>query len=83
MAQRASSLVSVSYDALDGPNYVRNLAMVYAQVGESAQAIELFDYLLKIPANVSVNWLRFAPELTLLRDNPRFQAMLKKHERLP
>jgi len=83
MAQRASSLVPVSYDALDGPNYVRNLAMVYAQAGEPDQAIELFDYLLKMPANVSASWLRFAPELSLLRENPRFQAMLEKYERLP
>jgi non-specific serine/threonine protein kinase len=79
-ARRATELLPVSTDALTGPGYVRNLAMVYAQVGEQDQAIELIGYLLTIPAGVSVNLLRLAPEFAPLRDDPRFQALLKKYQ---
>jgi serine/threonine protein kinase/tetratricopeptide (TPR) repeat protein len=81
MARRATELVPVSADALDGPIYVRALAMVYAQVGQQDQAIELAAYLLTIPSNASINALRLVPEFASLRDNPRFQELLKRYER--
>lgn len=80
MARHATELDPVSADALDGPNYVRNLATVYVLMGQQDQAIELFDYLLTIPSNLSVNALKLIPECAPLRDNPRFQALLKKYE---
>jgi serine/threonine protein kinase/Flp pilus assembly protein TadD len=80
MARRATELDPVSADALDGPKYVRALAMVYAQVGQKDQAVELVDYLLSIPSNMSVNVLKLMPEFQPLRGNPSFQALLNKHE---
>jgi len=79
-AQRATGLVPVSADALEGPIYVRALAMVYAQVGQQDKAIEQLAYLLTIPSNMSVNALNLMPEFAPLRDNPRFQELLRKHE---
>ncbi|MCX6832171.1 MAG: tetratricopeptide repeat protein, partial [candidate division Zixibacteria bacterium] len=81
MARRAVELDPVSNDALSGPISLRALATVYAKVGEQDQAIELCAHLLAIPSNVSVNILRLAPEFASLRDDPRFQALLKKYEK--
>jgi TolB-like protein/Flp pilus assembly protein TadD len=80
LARRATELVSVSADALEGPIYVRALAMIYAQVGKQDQAVELAAYLLTIPSNVSVNALKLVPEIAPLRDNPRFQELLRRYE---
>jgi len=79
LAKRAVELDPVSNDALSGPGSLRMLATVYAQAGQQDQAIELFDYLLTIPSNLSVNTLNRAPELASLRDNPRFLTLLDKH----
>jgi len=54
--------------------------MVYAQVGQQDKAIEQLAYLLTIPSNMSVNALNLMPEFAPLRDNPRFQELLRKHE---
>jgi TolB-like protein/Flp pilus assembly protein TadD len=81
LARRAVDLEPVSIDASAGTDRVRELAIICALVGEQGQAIELLDSLLAVPADISVNWLRLAPELASLRDNPRFQALLKKYEK--
>jgi eukaryotic-like serine/threonine-protein kinase len=78
-AKKAVELVPESRDALEGPTYVRNLAVVYALTGEYDQATALFDHILSEPANGSVNWLRVAPGFDALRATPGFQAMLAKH----
>ena len=80
MARRATELEPVSADALDGPKYVRALAMVYAQVGQQDKAVELVAYLLTIPSNVSANAFKLTPEFAPLRDNPRFQELLRRYE---
>jgi len=81
MARRAVELHSMSTDALNGSDHVRALAIIYVQTGEPGQAIELFDSLLAVPASISVNWLKIAPELVSLRGNQRFQTLLKKYDR--
>ncbi len=81
MAKRAVELDPVSSDALSGPSALEALATVYASIGQQDQAVELCAHLLEIPSNVSANMLRLAPQFASLRDNPRFQALLKKYER--
>ncbi|MDD4051118.1 MAG: protein kinase [candidate division Zixibacteria bacterium] len=80
-ARRATELHPISTDALQGPGYVTNLAIVYALTGQEDEAIKLFDYLLTIPSNLSVNMLKLSPQLASLRNNPHFQAILEKHKR--
>ncbi len=79
MAKKAVELVPESRDALEGANYLRTLAMVYAMVGKYDEATTLFDHLLSEPANVSVTWLRVAPGFDALRATPGFKTMLEKH----
>lgn len=80
-ATRATRLLPVSADALTGPDYILDLAMVYAQTGHEEKAMELLDYLLSIPNFVSVNALKLLPEFNHLHSNPRFQELLKKDNR--
>jgi TolB-like protein len=79
-AQRGIELLPVDVDALDGPTGIREMAIVYARVDEPDLAVDYLDSLLSIPSEVSVNWLRIAPEFISLRDHPRFQALIEKYE---
>lgn len=78
-ANRAVELNPVAGDALSGQSSLRVLAFVYATLGQQERAIETIDQLLSIPSNVSVKTLRISPELRGLRDDPRFEAVMKKH----
>jgi TolB-like protein/Tfp pilus assembly protein PilF len=80
LARRAVALLPVHVDALDGPDYVWDLATVYAEVGEQDLAIDQLDSLFSHPSQHSTRWLRIAPEYISLRDHPRFQALLQKHD---
>jgi len=81
MARRNAELVPLSTDALSGSDNLIDLAMIYAQVGEPNQAVELFDSLLAMPGRVSTITLRLMPEIAPLRDHPRFQALLAKYDK--
>jgi TolB-like protein/Flp pilus assembly protein TadD len=78
--ERAVALWPVSKDALKGPMFVKNLAMIYAWVGDADAALDQIEYLLSRPSNVTVAMLYVAPFWDPLRDHPRFQALLEKHE---
>ncbi len=78
---RAVELLPISRDALVGPNYVLELAWIYAMVGEPEAAIEQLDRYLSVPANWSIEGLLHDPLLDLLRDHPRFQALVERHRR--
>jgi tetratricopeptide (TPR) repeat protein len=79
--KHATELYPVSKDALDGPNYVFNLAQIYTLVGEHEKAIDQLEYLLFIPSGslLSVQTLRLDPRWDSLRSHPRFQQLLKKY----
>jgi TolB-like protein/predicted Ser/Thr protein kinase len=78
-AKHAIDLVPLSKDALKGANALEYLADVYRMVGEYDLAIDQLDTLLRIPSNVQVEVLRNDPEWDVVRDNPRFQALLAKY----
>jgi len=79
--QLAVELLPVSENAVEGVNLVKNLAIIYAIVGEYDLAIEQLDYLLSVPSEVSVPFLRIWPDFAPMRDHPRFQALLEKYEK--
>ena len=78
-AKRAIELVPVTSDALNGPDHLATMAIVYAQVGEPDSALAIIEHLMKIPCDLSVNMLRLSPEYAPLRDDPRFQALLDRY----
>ena len=75
-AERAAQLLPVSKDALDGPEWVINLGLIHAILGDEAKAIEYYGQALAIPSWVSSNSLRRDPVLATLNRNPDFQRLL-------
>ena len=56
------------------------MAYVYARVGEHEKSIDLLEELLVITSLVYVNLLKVDQWFDPLRDNPRFQALLKRED---
>ena len=77
-AERAIELYPVSKDALDGPDLVLHLAGVYMILGELDPALDRIEYLLSIPAGVSIPSLKTDPRWQSLKDHPRFKALAKR-----
>jgi TolB-like protein/DNA-binding winged helix-turn-helix (wHTH) protein/Flp pilus assembly protein TadD len=69
-------------NAWQGPFAKYWLAVTYALVGEEDAAIDLLGELLSLPymLPISVPLLRLDPMWDPLRDHPRFQELLEKHE---
>ena len=70
----------VAQDALSGSQRRRNLAEIYAMVGDYEAAIDELEYLLSIPSFISTSLIQVDPIFEPLRDHPRFQALLEKYE---
>ena len=79
-ARRGVELLPVSTDALDGTNPIWDLASVYTEVGELDLAVDQLDSLFLIPSQLSINYLKIAPEFIPLRSFPRFQALIEKYQ---
>jgi len=82
-AKTAVELLPVSKDAITGPDFVVDLAIVYVMVGEYEAALDKIEYLLSIPAGLSVPMLRIDPRWDPLRSHPRFQKILEKYSDSP
>ncbi len=72
-------LCPVSKDALLGAYRVEYLALMYVMVGEYDAALDQIEYLLSIPSDFSVPWLRLDPRYDPLRKLPRYQKLLEKY----
>ena len=88
-ARRAVELEPETQNAFHGANYAANLALVYALLGESDQAITLIERLLSTPGpvecsdfpnNITLADLRLRWEWDSLRSDPRFQKILEGPE---
>jgi tetratricopeptide (TPR) repeat protein len=78
-AKRAVELLPIGKDAFNGPNYLENLMNIYIILGMYEEAITQLEYLLSIPSWISVQVVQLDPRFDPLRNNPRFQTILKKH----
>lgn len=77
--KRATEMLPENVDAFDGPKLTEALAEIYTIVGEHDKAIDLLDDLLSRPSFVTVASLKVLPMWDWLRNNPRFNEVLKKH----
>jgi serine/threonine-protein kinase len=73
---RVVEMLPVSRDAYDGADLQEDLAYVETLVGEHDAAIKRLAYLLTIPSELSVPFLRVDPMWDSLRGNVRFQALI-------
>ena len=70
-------LKPVSKD-VGGYYQLQALARIYTRVGEQDEALRLLEQLMLSSKPMITGSLRLDPEWKPLRDNPRFQALLRK-----
>ena len=78
--KRAVQLLPESQDALDGPKVTLALAQIYTWTGETDEAFQLLDRSLRTPNGITVFFLKLDPVWEPLRGDPRFQALIDRHE---
>lgn len=73
---RATELLPISADALDGPLLATNLAVIYAQLGETDHALDELERVVRLPGGPTPGTLRIEPQWDNLRAEARFQKLL-------
>ena len=74
-AKRAEALQP---DALDGPSWIFSEARVQMLVGDKKTALDVLDLVLKIPSDISVQWLKADPMWAPLRGEPKYAALIAR-----
>jgi eukaryotic-like serine/threonine-protein kinase len=77
-ARRAVTMRPISEDAVEGPLLVEDLAQVYLLVGERELALKQLEDLTQVPRGLMYGDLAKLPDWDPLRNEPRFQAILKQ-----
>jgi tetratricopeptide (TPR) repeat protein len=76
--RRAVELRPPSKDTWYGVDMARNLAVVYATLGEADSAVKQLRFLLTVPSWISVAGLRADPTWGPIRRNAGFRALLQR-----
>jgi TolB-like protein/Tfp pilus assembly protein PilF len=74
---RATELLPVDKDAINGPLITEHLAITYAWCGEKDRAIEQLAIVASIPSDVNYGRLRLDPYWDSLRGDPRFEKIVR------
>jgi len=77
--ERAVELLPVTADAMAGHSFLVRLAKIYAWVGEPYRAVKTIEKALRTPGWISVATLNLDPEWDPIREDPRFQELLRIH----
>jgi TolB-like protein/Flp pilus assembly protein TadD len=78
-AQRATDLLPVSKDAMNGPEYVVDFAHTYMMLGDNDAAIDKLDELFSKPNNWNTNLILRDPAFDNLHNEPAFKALVEKY----
>jgi TolB-like protein/class 3 adenylate cyclase/Flp pilus assembly protein TadD len=79
-ARLALDLLPVSRDAVEAENVLQPVSRLYALIGDRDAAFRVLDTLASIPSFLSAAWVRLDPSYDSLRDDPRYDALLRKLE---
>jgi serine/threonine protein kinase/tetratricopeptide (TPR) repeat protein len=75
--RRATELLPVERDALNGPLRLEDLARIYVMLGKHSEAIDILEDLLHdIPSELTTHLLELDPVWEPLRNHPRFKKLL-------
>ncbi len=73
--RRGVALLPYEKDKFAGPYRLKDMAQIYAMVGETEQALDALEILMSIPSEIHMLEITLDPSWHSLRDNPRFQAL--------
>ena len=79
MAPLHREAMTIEY-ALYGLSHLHDLAVIHVMAGEDAEALAEIERLLSVPSFISPAWLRANPQWAPLWGDPRFEALLARHE---
>jgi serine/threonine protein kinase/Tfp pilus assembly protein PilF len=74
--KRAAEMLPISRDAVNGPEIVKNLVVVYAWTDELELSFEALVPLAKMPFGIDYGDLKLSPLWDPLRKDPRFDKLL-------
>ena len=77
--ERATSLLPMNSDAVDGPTYAVDLAKIYARTGRTGDALQLLERLLRTAGPLTANELALDPAWDRIRSDAGFRQLLEKH----
>ncbi len=76
----AKESVSLSEDALAGTSSMMGQANIYVLLGDYDEALKIYEQLLEIPSVMNIRFLMLDPWYDVLRDHPRYKALVKKYK---
>ena len=79
--RRASELLPVTKDALNGAEIMQFLGVIYAWTGEKDLAIKQIAATLQVPSLLSYGELRLQPWWDPLRGDPRFEKLIEESKK--
>ena len=68
-------MINEATDALDGPEWIANMAQVYAILGDVNKSVDSLSKALRIPSRLSPLWIALDPAWTPLRNDLRFKSL--------
>lgn len=78
--ERAVELLPITADAMAGQTMLERLAKIYAWCGEPERALDTIEESLAHPGWLSVPMLGLDPDWDPIRDDPRFNGLLRRPE---
>jgi tetratricopeptide (TPR) repeat protein len=79
--RRASELLPVAKDALNGAHIMQYLCVIYASTGEKDLAIKQIAATLQVPSFLNYGHLRLHPVWDPLRGDPRFEKLVEESKK--
>ncbi len=79
LSERACELMPPTRDYAEGIGMQEKLMYVCIAAGETGRALDLLEYLFRVPSDVSPGTLRVDPDMDPIRGEPRFQAILARY----
>lgn len=79
--KKGIELCPMSKEAWRAAFRVEDMARIFVMVGEHEEAIKKLDFLLSVPAEISVPGILADPTWAQLRNHPDFQELIRKHRR--